>query len=85
MNWTKTDFALYPITSDEAATCSAILVQDDSARMLLIPTHHISPQGDMMGFRYECWAHRRGESLPIMRTGFFGHTATECWTTRRPL
>ena len=85
MNWTKTDFALYPITSDEAATCSAILVQDDSARMLLIPTHHISPQGDMMGFRYECWAHRRGESLPIMRTVFFGHTATECWTTRRPL
>lgn len=71
-------FALYPLTTDETTTCKAILDQDQKASLLIMPTHHISPQGDMMGFRYECPAHSMGDVLPIVRTMFFGHTAVEC-------
>ena len=71
-------FALHSITSDEQATLSAMLNSDDSAKVLLMPTHHISCQGDMMGFRYECNAHIKGTSLPITRSMFSGHTASEC-------
>lgn len=78
MNRLRCDFCLHPVTQDETATCAAILDQEPSSGMLLMPTHHISPQGDMMGFRYECSAHRTGDALPVNRTMFFGHTATEC-------
>jgi hypothetical protein len=74
----KADFCLNPATSDEQATLSAMLSTDASARVLLMPTHHISHQGDMMGFRFECSAHITGSSLPISRSMFFGHTASEC-------
>jgi hypothetical protein len=74
----KADFALHPITSDEQATLSAMLSSDATARVLLMPTHHISCQGDMMGFRYECGAHIKGGTLPITRNMFSGHTASEC-------
>ena len=74
----KTDFALNPITNDENATLSAMLNADASSRVLLLPTHHISCQGDMMGFRYECNAHITGGTLPITRCMFSGHTASEC-------
>ena len=74
----KTDYALYPITNDEIATCSAMLNQEPSSKILLMPTHHIAHLGDMMGFRYECTADRTGDALPIVRNMFFGHTATEC-------
>ena len=43
-----------------------------------MPTHHISLQGDMMGFKYECSSHSLGDVLPVVRTMFFGHTAVEC-------
>jgi hypothetical protein len=72
------EFALYPISQDETATCRAILDQDPTARLLLMPTHHISMAGDMMGFKYECLSGQPGSSLPIVRTMFSGHTATEC-------
>ena len=78
MDRLRGDFGLYPITQDEAATCGAILEQDPTAAMLLMPNHHISGQGDMMGFRYECGPNRPGDGLPVLRTMFFGHTATEC-------
>ena len=74
----RTTYALYPVTSDEATTCKAILEQDTRATLLIMPTHHISIQGDMMGFKYECPAHSTGDVLPIVRTMFFGHTAVEC-------
>lgn len=74
----RTPFALYPITSDETTTCRAILDQDKDATLLIMPTHHISLQGDMMGFKYECPAHSSGDVLPVVRTMFFGHTAVEC-------
>jgi hypothetical protein len=73
-----TPFALYPITSDETTTCKAILDQDKDATLLIMPTHHISLQGDMMGFKYECSSHSLGDVLPVVRTMFFGHTAVEC-------
>lgn len=38
MDRLRGDFGLYPITQDEAATCGAILEQDPTAAMLLIPT-----------------------------------------------
>jgi hypothetical protein len=74
----RMNYALYPITSDEATTCRAILEQERGATLLIMPTHHISPQGDMMGFRYECSAHSTGDVLPVVRTMFFGHTSVEC-------
>ena len=74
----KSDFGLYPISQDETATCAAMLEQEPSARLLLMPTHHISHQGDMMGFRYECPAGRPGDALPVLRSMFLGHTAVEC-------
>ena len=57
---------------------TAILGHAQTSQLMLMPTHHISSQGDMMGFRYECSAHRRGDVLPKMRTMFFGHITTEC-------
>ena len=72
------DFALYPISADETATCNAMLEQEPESSLLLMPTHHISHQGDMMGFRYECPAYRPGNALPVLRSMFSGHTAVEC-------
>jgi len=74
----KADFALFSISSDEMATCKAILEQEKTANLTLMPTHHISPNGDMMGFRYECGAYCSGDVIPVVRTMFFGHTAVEC-------
>jgi hypothetical protein len=71
-------YALYPITSDEETTCKAILEQEPGAKLLIMPTHHISLQGDLMGFKYQCPAQRTGDVLPVVRTMFFGHTAVEC-------
>ena len=74
----REDFGLYPMTNDEAVTCRAILEQEPSASMLLMPTHHISHSGDMMGFKYECSDRCSGGALPVVRNMFFGHTAVEC-------
>ena len=74
----RTDYCLSPVTNDEAITCRAILDQEESSTLLVMPTHHISSQGDMMGFKYECPAHKTGDVLPIVRTMFFGHTTVEC-------
>ena len=71
-------FALHPTTSDETATLKAMLDTEPTGRVLLMPTHHISHQGDMMGFRYDCNSDRTGDVLPISRTMFFGHTSSEC-------
>jgi hypothetical protein len=73
----RADFALHAVTSDENATLDAML-SVDSSKVLLMPTHHISQQGDMMGFRYHCNANMLGSALPITRTMFFGHTSSEC-------
>ena len=78
MDRLKVDFALFSISSDENATCKAILEQEKTANLTLMPTHHISQGGDLMGFRYECGAHCCGDVIPVVRTMFFGHTAVEC-------
>ena len=59
----KGDFGLHQVAQDEAATCGAILEQDPAAARLLtrMPNPHISGQGDMMGFRYECGPNRPGD------------------------
>jgi hypothetical protein len=74
----KTSFALNPITNDETATLTAMIEQDPTGRVLLMPTHHISHQGDVMGFRYDCSSDKSAAILPISRNMFFGHTASEC-------
>lgn len=74
----KSAFALHPITSDESATLKAMLDPEPTGRVLLMPTHHISHQGDMMGFRFDCYSDRPGCALPVSRTMFSGHTASEC-------
>lgn len=81
----NSSFSLHPITGDETATLTAMLnahnthiAQNHAGRVLLMPTHHISHQGDMMGFRYDCSATTTGDALPVSRTMFSGHTASEC-------
>lgn len=74
----KSAFALHPITSDESATLTAMLDTEPTGRVLLMPTHHISQHGDMMGFRYDCNATRPSGVLPVSRSMFSGHTASEC-------
>ena len=70
-------FALHPLTPDERATCESML-QHESARVLVMPTHHINELGDMMGFRFTCNAHAPANVLPLVRTMFHGHTLVEC-------
>jgi hypothetical protein len=72
-------FALHPLTPDERNTCQSML-QHESARMLVMPTHHINELGDMMGFRYTVGAHALANVLPLVRTMFHGHTLVECQT-----
>jgi hypothetical protein len=55
-----------------------MLEQDPTATILLMPTHQISATGHMTGFRYQCGASQPGNSLPVVRNMFFGHTAVEC-------
>ena len=78
MDRLRTDFALHHISSDENTTCKAMLEQEETANILIMPTHHICSQGDMMGFRYECDSFRPGNSLPVVRNMFSGHLAVEC-------
>ncbi len=71
-------YALHPVTSDESATLTTMLSSNPTGRVLLMPTHHISQQGDMMGFRYDCDAQTIGSALPVSRTMFYGRTSSEC-------
>ena len=75
-NRLNSTYALNSITRDETATLTAML--ESTGRVLLMPTHHISHQGDMMGFRYDCPAETTVDALPVSRTMFSGHTASEC-------
>jgi hypothetical protein len=69
-------FAMHPLTADERVTTQSML-QDPSSRVLVMPTHHINELGDMMGFRFTCNAHAKGNHLPVVRTMFHGHTLVE--------
>ena len=82
---TRTEGRLCPVPpylggSDQGSTLTAILGHEQTSQLMLLPTHHISSQGGkaLMGFRYECSAHRLGDALAIMRTIFLGHATTEC-------
>ncbi len=44
-------FCMHPLTPDERSTCESMLQLNDQSRVLVMPTHHISDLGDMMGFR----------------------------------
>ena len=71
-------YALHALTNDERVTAQSMLAQEQSSRLLLMPTHHINEMGDMMGFRFTCNAFAVGNSLPVVRTMFHGHTLVEC-------
>lgn len=70
-------YSLHPLTGDERTTCQSML-QHETARVLVMPTHHINELGDMMGFRFACGAYAPGNTLPVVRTMFHGHTLVEC-------
>jgi len=70
-------FALHPLSPDERSTCQSML-QHESTRVLVMPTHHINELGDMMGFRFSCNAHAPANVLPLVRTMFHGNTLVEC-------
>jgi hypothetical protein len=71
-------YAMHPVTQDERVTCQSMLAQDQSSRLLVMPTHHINDMGDMMGFRFSCNLYSTGNILPLVRTMFHGHTLVEC-------
>ena len=72
------DFALHRLTPDEEATCLSMVEREPTARLLVMPTHHVDEFGDIGGFRFDCGAAAPGSSLPISRRMFFGHTLAEC-------
>lgn len=69
---------MHLLTNDERVTAQSMLAQEPSSRVLMMPTHHINEMGDMMGFRFTCNAFAPGNSLPVVRTMFHGHTLVEC-------
>jgi hypothetical protein len=72
------DFALHGLTADEEATCASMVEREASARLLLMPTHHVDEFGDLTGFRFDCAGGAPGSCLPVSRRMFFGHTLVEC-------
>lgn len=68
---------MHPLTSDERVTSQSMLTQEQSSRVLMMPTHHINEMGDLMGFKFTCNAYAKGNRLPIVRTMFHGHTLVE--------
>jgi len=78
-------FALHPVRDDEQQTCLSLVEnvrdmqgQEKEARILLMPTHHMSEFGSISGFRFEVPSDALGISLPVSRNMFFGHTLVEC-------
>lgn len=71
-------FRCRPLSGDEELTCKTLVQQHASARIVVMPTHHINSMGNMMGFRFSCSAHLPGKYLPVSRTMFHGHTLVEC-------
>ena len=72
------DFELHPLSGDEGATCASMVEREASARLLVMPTHHVDEFGDLTGFRFDCDASAPGSCLPVSRRMFFGHTLAEC-------
>jgi hypothetical protein len=72
------DYALHRLTADEEATCGSMVERERSARLVLMPTHHVDEFGDLTGFRFDCAGDAAGSCLPISRRMFFGHTLAEC-------
>ena len=71
-------YAMHPVSQDELVTCQSMLGQDQTTRLILMPTHHINTLGDMMGFRFSCNLYSTGNILSLVRTMFHGHTLVEC-------
>ena len=71
-------YALHPLTEDERVTSTCLLRADPSARMMVMPTHHIDADGHLNGFRFECDGEAPASCLPVPRQMFFGHTMAEC-------
>lgn len=70
-------FALHGLSRDEEATCLSMVERERSARLTLMPTHHVSEFGDLTGFRFECGGGAPGSCLPVSRRMFHGHTLAE--------
>jgi len=72
------EYSLYPLSEDEETTCSSMTGVHDSARLLITPTHNIDENSVMNGFRFTVDPYTSGNSLPIGRNMFHGHTVVEC-------
>ena len=72
-------YALHPLIPEETQTCHSLLQHPlHQSRLTLMPTHHITPYGDLAGFQFSCAASASAQCLPISRTMFYGHTMVEC-------
>jgi hypothetical protein len=72
------DFALRPLSKDEHTTLGVMLEQEEDSNVLLMPTHHVSADGEVNGFRYSVPCNKSSACLPVNRRMFFGHTCVEC-------
>lgn len=70
--------ALRSLSEEELQTCKSIVNNEKSAKLYVMPTHHLTAFGDFSGFHYVCDASASGNCLPISRDMFFGHTLVEC-------
>lgn len=73
-----TSHALHPLTQDEATTYCSMLAQDNNAEVFIMPTHHITPLGNVKGFRLLLDRDSDCSLLPINRDMFKGSTMVEC-------
>lgn len=71
-------YALHPITQDEEQTCTSLVQDTPDAEITLMPTHHLTPFGDLTGFHFHCHSSSSASVMPISRNMFFGHTMVEC-------
>jgi hypothetical protein len=66
------------LNRDELQTCESLVKNIPSARLTVLPTHHIDEYGSLAGFH---WLSDSGVSaavLPLCRRMFFGHTCVVC-------
>lgn len=72
------NFALYDLQKHERDTYMALLNNDKHGEVIVMPNHHVSPHGELQGYKYITSAQSLTETLPLSRKMFFGFTATEC-------
>lgn len=73
---------LHPLSPDECDIYSS-LVDDARCSIVAMPTHCITLQGDVEGFRFQCSEECGSSVMPICREMYFRHSMSECINVNR--